>query len=225
MKISIIIPIYNEEATIKNTQAQLKALARDIEVIFVDGGSKDNTPNMIIEPFRLVESEKGRANQMNKGAIESSGEVLFFMHCDSVLPRNADEEIKAVMKSYQAGYFGIKFDTNNLLMKGCQMMSNLRAKHGIVFGDQGIFLKRELFFELGMFPKLPIMEDYQFSLNARAKGISFGRTKSRIITSDRRFSGSNFHRFKIMYKMNALRAKYRNGIDIELISKEYRDIR
>lgn len=225
MKISIIIPIYNEEATIKNTQAQLKTLSRDIEVIFVDGGSTDNTTNMIIDPFKLVKSEKGRANQMNKGALESSGEVLFFMHCDSVLPRNADKEIEEVMKNYQAGYFGIKFDTNNLLMKCCQWMSNLRAKNGIVFGDQGIFLKRELFFELGMFPKLPIMEDYQFSLNARAKEISFGRTKSRIITSDRRFSGSNFHRLKIMYKMNALRAKYRNGIDIELISKEYRDIR
>lgn len=225
MKISIIIPIYNEEATIKNTQAQLKALSRNTEVIFVDGGSTDNTTNMILEPFKLIRSEKGRANQMNKGALESSGEVLFFMHCDSILPKNAEEEIEEVMKTYEAGYFGIKFDTNNFLMKCCQVMSNLRAKNGIVFGDQGLFIKRELFFELGMFPKLPIMEDYQFSLNAREKGTRFGRTKSRIITSDRRFSGSNLHRLKIMYKMNTLRVKYRSGADIKSIAQEYRDIR
>lgn len=225
MRISIIIPIYNEKATITNTQDKLKTLAGDIEVIFVDGGSLDGTTDMIIEPFKLIKSEKGRANQMNKGALISSGEVLFFMHCDSVLPKNANKEIEAVMKNYDAGYFGIKFDTNNILMKCCQVMSNLRAKNGIVFGDQGIFIKRNLFFELGMFPKLPIMEDYQFSLNAKEKAIRFGKTKSRIITSDRRFSGSNLHRLRIMYKMNRLRSKYRNGADIRYIAQSYSDIR
>lgn len=225
MKISIIIPIYNEAATIKKMQNQLRLLSDGVEIIFVDGGSCDNTVQLISEPFKVISSQKGRANQMNSGALASSGEVLFFMHCDSVLPNTAIKEIKAVMKTYEVGYFGIKFDTNNLLMKCCELMSNIRAKNGIVFGDQGIFIKKELFFKLGMFPNLPIMEDYQLSLNIKHNNISFGNTKNKIVTSDRRFTGSNFHRLKIMYQMNKLRIEYRQGVDIENIAKRYKDIR
>lgn len=225
MKISIIVPIYNEAATIKKMQNQLRMLSDEVEVIFVDGGSCDNTVQLISEYFKVISSQKGRANQMNSGALASSGEVLFFMHCDSVLPNTAIKEIEAVMKNYDAGYFGIKFDTKNLLMKCCQLMSNIRAKNGIIFGDQGIFIRKELFVKLGMFPSLPIMEDYQFALNAKQNNISFGKTKNKIVTSDRRFTGSNFHRLNIMYKMNKLRREYRNGADIQNIAKQYKDIR
>lgn len=225
MKLSIIIPIYNEAEIIEKVQMQLKMLKGNIEVIFVDGGSNDNSASLISKSFRVINSEKGRSNQMNKGAIESLGEVLFFMHCDSIFPSNLYQEIYEVIETHEAGYFGIEFDTNNILMKCCQFMSNLRAKKGIIFGDQGIFIKKKLFFELGMFPNLPIMEDYQFSLNAKKMGIRFGNTKHKLITSDRRFSGSNFHRLQVMYKMNRLRAKYRKGTDIREIAKCYKDIR
>ncbi|MGL5258012.1 MAG: TIGR04283 family arsenosugar biosynthesis glycosyltransferase [Proteocatella sp.] len=225
MKISIIIPVYNEERTILTTQKNLKSLTGEYEVIFVDGGSTDNTLSMISKPYKTIKSEKGRANQMNKGALCSLGEVLFFMHCDSKFEKNIIPEIQEVMKSYDAGYFGIKFDTNNILMKCCETLSNLRAKRGIVFGDQGIFIKKELFFKLGMFPNIPIMEDYQFSLTASEANVKWGKAKSFLTTSDRRFSGSNFQKLKTMINMNKFRAMYRSGYDIEKISRLYKDLR
>lgn len=94
-----------------------------------------------------------------------------------------------------------------------------------MFGDQGIFVERELFFEVGMFPDIPIMEDYQFSLNLKEKKIRIGMTKSRIYTSDRRFGGNAIQKLNVMWKMNRLRAMYRKGITIEKIAEEYKDIR
>lgn len=225
MKVSIIIPVYNEAKTIDIMQNNLKELTGDFEVIFVDGGSSDNTISMISKQYKAIASEKGRANQMNKGALFSLGEVLFFMHCDSKFEKSIVFEIQEVMKSYEAGYFGIKFDTNNILMKCCEKMSNLRASRGIVFGDQGIFIKKELFFKLGMFPNLPIMEDYQFSLTAQISNVKWGKAKSFLTTSDRRFSGSNLQKLKTMINMNRFRAMYRKGYDIEVISRLYKDLR
>lgn len=94
-----------------------------------------------------------------------------------------------------------------------------------MFGDQGIFLGRELFFRIGAFPDLPLMEDYQFSLNLKKRGIPMGLCRKRLITSPRRFSGNAFHKLSIMWKMNRLRARYRKGESIDALAKEYRDIR
>lgn len=92
-----------------------------------------------------------------------------------------------------------------------------------MFGDQGIFIRRKLFFEMGGFPKLPIMEDYQFSLTLKEMGVKIGIAKKRIYTSDRRFKEGG--RLKVMWKMNRLRAMYRRGVEIEKIADLYRDVR
>ena len=87
-----------------------------------------------------------------------------------------------------------------------------------MFGDQGIFIKRELFFDVGMFPDIPIMEDYQFSLTLKEMGIKLGMTKHRIYTSTRRFEGNTIDKLRIMWKMNRLRAMYRKGVEPEQIA-------
>ena len=94
-----------------------------------------------------------------------------------------------------------------------------------MFGDQGIFVDRNCFFAMGAFPILPLMEDYQFSLNLKKRGILPYLAKKRIITSDRRFQGNFIQKLSLMWKMNRLRARYRKGEDIEQLAKEYRDIR
>ena len=107
MDISVIIPVYNEENTISDAMEMLRPLTGRCEILFVDGGSTDRTVSMISDEFRVISSLKGRANQMNQGAVSSSGKVLFFLHCDSILPDSALEQINEVMRDHRAGYFGI----------------------------------------------------------------------------------------------------------------------
>ncbi len=226
MKISIIIPTYNEEATIENLLRTLKPLKDRCEVLFVDGGSTDNTFQMIGEEYRVLSAKKGRASQMNYGASHSTGDILFFLHCDSEVPATALEEIEEVMQKYQVGCFGIAFHSRHFFMWTCRVISNHRAKvRQLMFGDQGIFIEKELFFEVGMFPDMPIMEDYQISMTLREKGIRMGMTKSRIYTSHRRFQGNTIQKLKVMWEMNRLRAMYRRGVPIEKIARMYEDVR
>lgn len=225
-KISIIVPIYNEEKTIEKIQNQLYLLKDKCEILFVDGGSTDHTLELIAPEFRVLHSEKGRAKQMNLGAKESTGDILFFLHCDSELPDRPLEQIRYVMKDYRAGCFGIAFHSKNFFMFTCRVISNHRIKdRKVMFGDQGIFVDRDLFFDAGMFPELPIMEDYQFSLTLKERGEKLGITKKRIYTSDRRFPKGTVPKLRVMWKMNRLRKMYRDGVAIDEISRMYRDIR
>ena len=150
MRISIIVPIYNEERLIRQLLKTLEPVKEKAEIILVDGGSTDRTLALIPEGYTVLQSPKGRAGQMNLGAEKSSGDILFFLHCDSEIPEDAIEQIEAVMAEYHAGCFGIAFHSKNIWMKCCQIISNHRIKdRRVMFGDQGIFIRRKLFFEIG----------------------------------------------------------------------------
>ena len=141
-------------------------------------------------------------------------------------PQRPLEEIKAVIKDHEAGCFGIAFHSRQFFMWTCRVISNHRIKdRKVMFGDQGIFITRELFFKAGMFPALPIMEDYQFSLTLKEMGVKLGIARHRIYTSDRRFPKKVIPQLKVMWKMNRLRKMYRDGVPIETISKLYKDVR
>ncbi len=223
-KISAIVPIYNEEKTITVLQEQLEKL-KDCEIILVDGGSTDRTRRLISDKYRVIESKKGRANQMNAGAKSSGGEILFFLHCDSVLQGNPAEEIRRVMRSFRWGCFGVVFQSKKWIFSVCSFMSNLRASKRVPFGDQGIFIHRDLFFEIGGFPELPIMEDYQLSLTLKSRGERIGMTKNRISTSARRFGNTLGEQLKVMWKMHHLRRLYRKGVSVDKLAKSYQDVR
>lgn len=226
VKISIIIPVYNEEKTVGHMMGQLSPLKSRCEIIFVDGQSSDRTRAIVGDGYKVIESPKGRAVQMNAGAAESTGDVLLFLHCDSELPSRPLEEIRYVMRKYRAGCFGIGFHSMNFFMFTCRLISNIRAFAGrIMFGDQGIFIERELFFEMGGFPEITLMEDYQFSINLKTRGIAAGMTPHRIYTSDRRFPDGTASKLKVMWEMNRLRKLYRGGVPVTQLTKYYRDIR
>ena len=163
---------------------------------------------------------------MNEGARRSTGDILFFLHCDSELPDHPLERIRKVMLDHRAGCFGIAFHSKNFFMFTCRVISNHRIKdRKVMFGDQGIFVDRDLFFEAGMFPELPVMEDYQFSLTLKKMKVKLGLADRRIYTSDRRFPRGTVQKLRLMWKMNRLRKMYRDGVDIREISEMYRDVR
>lgn len=222
MKISLIIPIYNESKTIDAMLSQLDALPGDWEILLADGGSTDDTLIRIGSRYPVLQCPKGRANQMNFAAKQASADVLWFVHCDSRIPMDAHSQISAAIeKGARWGCFHIGFDYHGPFM-GCNTyLSNRRARRGIAFGDQGIWVTKSLFREKGGFPDLPIMEDYEFS--RRMKGIPVCQLPGTIITSGRRYE----KRCPLitMWQMFYLRCLYRSGVDIQEIARRYRDIR
>lgn len=224
MKISLIIPIYNESKTIDTMLTQLENLPGDWEILFADGGSCDDTLTQIGSRFRVLNAPKGRANQMNFAAAKATSDVIWFVHCDSVLPKDAHDQIfAAVEQGAKWGCFHIGFDYDGPFM-GCNTyFSNQRAKRGIAFGDQGIWVRKEIFDSMGGFPDLPIMEDYEFSRQMNAANIPICQLPGRIITSGRRYE----KRFPLitMWQMFYLRCLYRQGVDIQEIARRYKDIR
>lgn len=222
-KISIIIPIYNEASSISSLMDGLEQFKEDCEIIFIDGGSSDGSPQIIQERYRVVSSpKKGRANQMNYGASLSKGDILFFLHADSILPKDVLIQIHNIIsEGYKVGCFKLKFKSVHPLMKICGFMSNLRVLlRNIAFGDQGIFIRRDYFYELGGFKEIPLMEDYQLSMTIKAKGEKIALAKSKIETSERRFTKNG--RLKTMARMQRLQHMYRKGMDIEVIANLYR---
>ena len=225
MKLSLIIPIYNERSTIDACLDNLDRLEGEVEVLFADGGSTDGTRERIGDRYPVLSCPKGRAAQMNAAARAAGGEVLWFAHCDCLLPPDGPTQIgRAVAGGARFGCFHIAFDYRGPFM-GCNTyFSNRRARRGrIAFGDQGIFVERALFWEVGGFPPLPIMEDYELSRRMKRRGEPLAVLPGTILTSGRRYRGE----FPLwtMARMFYLRCLYRAGVDIDTIARKYRDIR
>ena len=222
MKISIIIPIYNESSKIADFLQELQKLSGSFEILFADGGSTDDTISKIPDIYRVIPCRKGRAVQMNSAAKEATGEYLWFVHCDSRIPEDALQQIAGSGADF--GCFHIVFDYDGPFMKCNTFMSNRRAiMDHIAFGDQGIWIKRDLFLNQGGFPELPIMEDYEFSRRMKSQKIRLKVLPGRITTSGRRYQTA--HPLKTMWSMIWLRHLYRQGMDIHEIARRYKDIR
>lgn len=235
-KISVIIPVYNEISEIDRMMDQMNRYVDECEIIFVDGMSTDGTAEKIAKyinniqrdghGFKLITCEKGRGVQMNRGAEASTGDVLFFLHCDSTVPDDFPKEIRRVMASYEWGCFGVKFASGNFFMLTNRIISNQRAKlWALPFGDQGIFIDRDLFFDMGMYPEQALMEDYEFSLALKEKGCRPGMTRRRILTSDRRYGKGTKNILRTELNMCRLRHMHRRGAGEEVLKSMYEDIR
>lgn len=226
MNISLIIPVYNEIEVIDRCLENVGALLPTPQVLFADGGSTDHTREHIAQRgFPVIQSPKGRSVQMNAAAAQADGDIVWFSHCDSILPVDACREIEYGANAGAAfGCFHIAFDYDGPLMDCCTALSNRRAiRRKIAFGDQGIFVQKDLFFRMGGFPDLPLMEDYELSRRMKRAGISLTVLPGTITTSGRRFRQKN--PLLVMWQMYSLRCRYRHGADIRKIAEQYRDIR
>ena len=167
-QISIIIPTLNESALLPQSLSQLQRLrARGHEVIVVDGGSHDDT-GAIARPLvdSLIAAPRGRARQMNQGASVARGEVLVFLHADTWFPERGDEAILNALDGKLSGWgrFDVELSQSRWLLRIVAFAMNLRSRWtGIATGDQGIFLSKSLFEQVGGFADIPMMEDVDLS--------------------------------------------------------------
>lgn len=223
--ISIIVPVLNEEKTIENTLIRLCALQGEKEIIVVDGGSSDNTVKMAFKYGIVLESQKGRAKQMNTGASVARGSILWFVHSDSLVSTDSLEGIeRAIAQGYIGGGFSLYFyDYDTKFMRFVSKSSTWRAKYlGLYFGDQGVFVKKDIFHELGGFKEIELMEDWELAKRLQRKG-KMKMLDIKIGTSARRFkTGGQLKTLLLMHKLKVL---YISGVSPSKLNKMYREAR
>ncbi|MFN6567105.1 TIGR04283 family arsenosugar biosynthesis glycosyltransferase [Dendronalium sp. ChiSLP03b] len=163
-KISIIIPTLNEAGNIKQAITTTQA-STNIEVIVVDGGSQDDTVAIAQSlGVKVISSSPGRASQMNAGAVAAGGEILLFLHADTHLPTGFDDMVRTALQKLGtvAGAFALRIDASLLSLRWVEWGVNWRSHFWqMPYGDQAIFLTKEVFQQIGGFPELPIMEDFE----------------------------------------------------------------
>lgn len=189
-KISIIIPVLNEENIIQETLLKLKDES-GIEIIVVDGGSQDKTVKLVKElGIKVISSSQlGRAYQMNLGAAAATGKILLFLHADTYLPSRYTNIVKQTLQKTDviAGAFELGIDSPRKSLRLVEAIVNWRSRFfSLPYGDQAIFLKASVFQAVGGFSLLPIMEDFDFIQRLKKQG-KIAIAPAKITTSDRRW--------------------------------------
>jgi len=191
MKISIIIPVLNEAALIAQTLSTLQPLrAAGHELIVVDGGSSDDTI-ALSEPLadQIIRCSRGRGRQMNGGAKIARGDILLFLHTDTLLPKGADQLIIREMEKRKKnwGRFDVRLSGRHFLFRIVELLMNLRSRITcIATGDQAIFVQRKIFETVGGFPDIDLMEDITMSKFLKKYGPPLCLWQ-RVVTSSRRW--------------------------------------
>ena len=200
LKVSIIVPTYNESKTLAETLTRLKQLV-PFEIIIGDGGSKDDTTEIARRcKVTVIQSQRGRAVQMNAAAGEAQGDLLLFLHADSYVDPKGYQKMIGTMadRPYQGGAFNLEIDSPLPALKRISRWANWRSRYlNLVYGDQGIFVRREIFKELKGFCPLPICEDLDFFRRLRKRGPII-LLKEKAFTSPRRWlaEGIGFTTFR-----------------------------
>ena len=198
--------------------------ARDavvVEVLVVDGGSRDRTREVALAlSARLVEAAPGRAFQMNAGARQAQAEVLLFLHADSILPVGFGRALSTAMDAgCLGGRFDISIDSRLCGTKLVAELINLRSRaSGLFTGDQALFVRREVFEQMGGFAPIGLMEDLDFARRLRRRG-RVAALRQRVITSGRRWERHGV--LRTILKMWLLRAAFYLGMDPERLARSY----
>jgi rSAM/selenodomain-associated transferase 2 len=232
--VTAIVPVLDEEATLDDCLACLGGLDGLSEIVIVDGGSTDGTERVAKAAvsglgragidLRVAGAPTGRASQMNAGAGLAAGDVLVFVHADTRLPEGGIVSIRrAIEEGYVGGAFRHRFIERDPRLALVSFYANARSRlAGIFFGDQAIFVRREVFEELGGFRPIPIMEDLEFTSRMRRSGPTLLMDRA-AATSGRRFLAGGIGRTCL--RLALLRTAYRAGVDPRVLAARYTEVR
>ncbi len=191
IKISIIIPVYREQ----NINLHLESLLnnpsyKQEEIIIVDGDNSSTIKNIQNDNVLKIDSKKGRANQMNEGARIAQGDILLFLHADTLLPNNAFDLIEESFedKYIKAGAFDLSFSNNSLAFKIIAFTASIRSRlTRLPYGDQAIFIKKDIFEAVGKYENITLMEDVNLMQKLKNAEVKIKILSEKVITSSRKW--------------------------------------
>ena len=223
MRLSVIIPVWNEEESIAACLQRLQPLAeRGHEIIVVDGGSSDQT-RPLARPLctLLLRGPRGRGLQMNLGARFAAGDMLLFLHGDSSLPERAEAVLAAAFAGGEPtwGWFDVRLGRQRAIFRLIASLMNLRARRsGVCTGDQALFVSTSLFRRAGGFPEIPLMEDIAMCRRL-GKLVRPQPQPFATLTSARRWESQGV--LRTILRMWRLRLLYFFGVSPERLAREY----
>lgn len=222
-RISVIVPVLNEEERLPTLLEHLARVGAH-EVIFSDGGSTDKSLELAMKST-VISAPRGRARQMNAGAAIASGNVFLFLHADTTLPDKALEMIESAVSnpSVVGGRFKVRLDDSKIAYRIIGRMINLRdGLTGGFTGDQAIFIRRDVFENMGGYSDIPLMEDLDLARRMKRTG-RVVRIRAKVTTSARRWSKDGL--VKTITLMWYLRALYLLGVPPAKLKEQYKDTR
>lgn len=228
-RVSVIVPALNEEESLPATIRSARDAGAD-EVIVADGGSVDRTVEIARTLADLViVIPAGRALQMNAGARASSGEILLFLHADTLLPAGSIDAVRAAIRATGncGGAFSVRLSVSpsasryrKAILRLTGRMIGVRSRMFRAYtGDQGIFVRRDAFEFVGGYPEIPLMEDVEFSRRLTRLGKTMV-LPDRVATSSRRWQSTGPLRTILL--MWGLRLSYLLGMSPARCAELYR---
>jgi rSAM/selenodomain-associated transferase 2 len=189
LSVGIVVPVFNEARTLDSYLRRLHDVAQTrCPVVVVDGGSTDASPAVARRYFHTEATfEPNRGEQLNRGARCLLTDVLLFLHADTELPRGFDYYIRRALAddTVVGGCFRLRFDLPHPMLQAYSWFTRFSGRF-FHFGDQGFFIRREVFIRMGGFSPLPFLEDVDFLKRARKLG-KFVTLSAPVCTSARRF--------------------------------------
>lgn len=218
--VSIVVPVLDDADSLDTLLAALDTRSAGCEVIVVDGGSRDGSAEVAgSHRCRVVHAGRGRASQMNAGALVAEGRWLWFLHADSELLHPLETYLAAIAATDGWGFFPVRLSGKRRALRLVERSMNWRSRlTGIGTGDQGIFAHRALFDRIGGFPSLRLMEDIALSRQLRReKRPRVGPV--RLGTSSRRWERDGV--WRTVWLMWRLRLAYWCGVSPERLARDY----
>ncbi len=219
LPISVVIPTLDEAELIESAVSSALA-AENAECIVVDGGSRDPT---LVRATRagatIVHAPRGRAPQLNAGARIARHPLLVFLHADTILPPGYEHVVRRILSgpNIACGAFRLHIEPANSSLRAIERIANLRARRlALPYGDQALFVRADRFHQLGGFPDLPVMEDFEFVRRIRRTG-RIEVASEAVETSSRRWRRNGAWRTTILHQVAVL--AYLGGIPAATIAR------